>query len=672
MKSISKNKWIGTSVILMVLAAILLRIYLYWMGSAYIPVTTDEALTVLQALDIRSGEYPLLLTAQPYMFPIEAYWMAPFVNILPRTAMGMRALVLAEGLVFVLLSLLILRRMGTWRDVWPGVLLVLFPSVYLVMNQTAYSIPHNNSAYILFLIAALCVLKLNRAPEKGDIYYAMAGGFFAVLAFSNAMLSLALVAPLLVLAAWHCVGRGYWKRMVGYAVGGIIGIGPYALAIFTIPGAHQSVTATHTFLDAFERLWSPTINVTLPVTFGWRPTLFPDQHQRLDWGAWGYSLFPYFFTALILVSVMIGIWQIVKKCRNGERSYLGGLEMALGASVLCCLLFMLGKRADSGAYRYLLPVVVVFPFLVTGIIIRLRGHMRILACVLVLTVSAYNFAVSIRLPQEWKHPDFANDVVAAPDLKPALAFLRSQGIRHSVASHWAAYRIGFEGDGDIVCSQPFNERFRDWPIPYKDEVDASTNVAYVLTDKIRFLKPNIFEKHMRSMHMQSHVETAGLFKIYYNFSAPSYDPANRIPAEHVTITAAEAGDSVSAAIDGRTDTFWRSEKLQHTNLWIQFDLTNPVESPHMVLKYGDFEHDRAPVIHIRLLTSTGWETLIDNYRPGMDKLAWVNGKPAYDHPQQTFYLGTSTVQAVSIGIVEANPMFCWTIAEAEIYRGSDL
>jgi len=667
MKSISNSKWISTGVIVMVLAAAFLRIYLYWMGGKYIPVTTDEALTVLQAVDIRAGDYPLLLTAQPYMFPIEAYWMAPFVNMLPRTALGMRTLVLAEGLVFVLLSLLVLRRMGSWREVWPGALLVLFPSVYLVMNQTAYSIPHNNSAYILFLIAALCVLKLNRAPDKGDIYYALAGGFFAVLAFSNAMLSLALVAPLFVLAVWHSFGRGRWKRLLGYAAGGAIGISPYALAKYTIPGAHQSVTATHALSDAIERIWSPTIKVTLPVTFGWRPTLFPDQHQRLEWGEWGYHLFPYLFILLIVIATILCLRQIFRSWKKEERPYLGGLEMALGASILCCLLFMLGKRADSGAYRYLLPVVVVFPFLIAGIMIQLPDRIRTAAVALILTWSAYNFAVSLRLPQEWKNPDFATEVVATPDLKPALEFLRSKGIRYCIASHWAAYRIGFEGDGAIICSQPFNERFGDWPIPYKDEVDAATNVAYVLTDKIRFLKPKLFEKSMRSMHVSAQMETAGHFRIYYNFTAPSYDPANRIPPEQITISAAEAPDMVSNMMDGHTDTFWRSENMQHTNLWIQFDLAQPVQSPHMVLKYGAYDHDRAPVIVIRLLTATGWETLIENYRPGMDKFAWLNGKPAYGYPQQTFYLGTSIVQAVSIGIVESNPEFCWTIAEAEIY-----
>lgn len=659
--------WIKAGLIAVILAAIFLRLYLYWMGGTYIPVTTDEALTVLQALDIRNGEFPLLLSAQPYMFPIEAYWMTPFVNILPRTALGMRALILVEGIIFLCLSLLVLRRMGTWREVWPGVVLVFFPSVYLVMNQTAYSLPHNSSAHILFLAAAWFVLKLNRPPEKYDVLLALAGGFFAVLAFSNAMLSLALVTPLFVLAAWHSIGRGYWKRLFGYAAGGVIGISPYALAIYTIPGSHQSVTATHSLADTLERLWSPTIKVTLPVTFGWQPTLFPDQHERLNWGEWGTILFPYFFIALILIAVLIGFLQIVKKWKKGERTYLGGLEMALGASVLCCLLFMMGKRADSGAYRYLLPVVVVFPFLVTGILIRLPGRLRKIAISMVLILSAYNIAVSIRLPHEWKHHAFAAEVVATPDLKPVMDFLRANGIYHCYASHWAAYRITFESLGDITCSQPYNERFGNWPVPNKDEVNAATNAAYVLSDKIRFLKPGIFERHMRIMNVVSQVETAGHFNVYYNFSAPSYDPAYRISPDSITITAAEAMDSISRIMDGSTETFWRSEKQQHTNLWIQFDLAEPVESPHMVLKYGKFAHDRAPVIVIRLLTSNGWETLVDNYRPGMDKFAWFNGKPVYDHPQQTFYLGTSTVQAISIGIVEANPEFCWTIAEAEIY-----
>lgn len=670
MKSIVNKAGVKTGIATAVLVAALLRVYLYWMGATYIPVTTDEALTVLQALDIRAGEFPLLLTAQPYMFPLEAYWMAPMVNVLPRTAFGMRFLVLLEGLVFVALSLLVLRRMGPWKDMWPGALLILFPSVYLVMNQSAYSLPHNNSAYILFLAAAWFVLTLNRPPAKGDLVLATAGGFFAVLAFSNAMLSLALIAPLLVLTVWQSIGRGRWIRLIGYGVGGILGISPYVLAIKTIPGAHQAVTATHAIGDALERFWSPTIKVTLPVTFGWRPTLFPDQHQRLDWGEWGYFLFPYVFTALIAIAVLFSAYRLVMNWRNGRRHDLGGLEMAIGASVLCCLLFMLSKRADSGAYRYLLPVVVVFPFIVSGIFAHLSSRMRSVVAAGCILLAAYNGVTALRLPAEWKNPDFPVDVVSAPDLKPALEFLRSHGIRHCVASHWAAYRIAFEGAGDIVCSQPYNERFGGWPIPYKTEVDASTNVAYVLTDKIRFLKPKVFEKHLRSMNVTAQVHTAGHFKIYHSFLSPAYDSAHRISPDRIQIAAAENAADLPHMLDGRKDTYWRSTQLQHTNLWVQFDLDPPVASPHIVLKYGEFEHDRAPVIHIRLLTPDGWQTMIENYRPGMDKFAWVNGKPTYDHPQQTFYLGDATVKSIRIEMAEPNPDWCWTIADVEIYRAA--
>ena len=107
------------------LLALALRFHLYAEGARSIPVTTDEALTVLQAVDIRHGDFPLLLAAQPYMFPLEAYWMAPLVHWLPRTAWGMRALILAEGLAFLGLSLLLLRQMGGRRATWPGGLLAL-------------------------------------------------------------------------------------------------------------------------------------------------------------------------------------------------------------------------------------------------------------------------------------------------------------------------------------------------------------------------------------------------------------------------------------------------------------------------------------------------------------------------------------------------------------------
>jgi len=668
MKTISTIFSFRVLLIFAYLLALGLRLYLYWVGGHTIPVTTDEAQTVLQALDIRAGKWPLLFMAQPYMFPMEAYWMAPLVDLLPRTALGMRALVLIEGFVFVGLSLMILRTMGGWRQVWPGILLVLFPSVYLVMNQTAYSQPTYNSAFILSLAAAWFVMRLDGVPRRKDFGLAVAGGFFALMAFSNALTSLALIVPLALVAAWNSVGRGRWLRLPGYVLGGALGSIPYLAALWKFPGANESVTATFGWSEAFGRLWIPAVARTLPVTFGWRACLFPDNSQQLDWGGWGYAAFPYVFIFLLVLAAGVALALLWRKFREKQHLSLGTMEWALGATILSLMLFALSRRADDCAYRYLAPVVVVFPFLMLGLYRALPRSGRLFTGGLALVFVLYNIATAARLSREWRQPDFARNIIAAPDLKPALAVLRVHGIGHAVASHWAAYRIGFEADGAVVCSQPSNERFPGWPLPYKAEVDASTNVAYVLMEKIRFLKPSVFERHLRTMGVEAEMTNAGDFRVYYNFRAPAFNREIRVAAERVRVAVGENQEQAARMMDGHSGTFWRSAKLQYEGLWVEFTFDQPINLGHLILQYGNYDHDRAPALRIKLRTDAGWETPTNALPVDLDKFVWLNGHPVYGYAQQTFPIGVTSVQGVRLEVAKPNPRMCWTLPEVIFYE----
>lgn len=653
------------------LTALGLRLYLYWEGGHSIPVTTDEAMTVLQALDIRAGARPLLLMAQPYMFPVESYWMALLVDWLPRTALGMRVLILLEGFVFVGLSLMLVRQMGRWRSVWPGGLLVLFPSVYLVMNQTAYSLPHYVSAFIFSLAAAWCVMRLDREPGPRDVGLAVAGGFLGGLAFSNSILALAFVAPLGLVATWNSAGRGRWIRLPGHALGVGVGLLPYLMAIWRMPGAHESVSSTFGWKEALVRLWTPTGVQTLTGVFGWHPGLFSDSSQRLDWGGWGYAAFPYVFLLLLTMTVGGVLASLWRRCRAGQRLSLGALEWALGVSVLSLLLFALNKRADNSSYRYLAPVVVVFPFWIAGLHRGVGGLGRWFTGGLAAVLVLYNVEISIRLPREWRHSDFARDIVKAPDLQPALAVLRQKGIHHVVASHWAAYRIGFESAGEVVCSQPQNERFPGWPIPYKAEVDASTNVAYVLTEKIRFLKPSVFERHLRTMGVAAEMAEAGDFRVYSDFRAPAFAKETQVAPARIRAEASEHPDWAGRMTDGDAGTFWRSAALQSQGLWVEFTFDRPIPLRRLVLEYGGYAHDRALVLRVQVLNAAGWETVHEALELDLDKFAWLNNHPVYDHAQQTILLGVSAALAVRVEIAQPNPAMCWTVAEAKFYEAPD-
>lgn len=679
------SRWIRSGIVCLVLVAVALRVYMYAVGTSNVPVTSDEALTVLQAVDIRNGKFPLLMASQPYMFPVEAYWMAPLEPLLPRTAAGMRTLILLEGFALTALGLWILRRMGRWREVWPGALLVLFPSAYALLTQTAYSMPYYASPVILVFLAVGCcaVLDPPAVGRKDEVrregLWAALGAFFLGMAVSNSLAVLGMAVPLAVVALWNTAGRARGRslawRVGGFVVGGFLGLLPHLLSKWTIPGAHAAVSKMYSWNTAWERLWKMTIPYVLPGTLGCRPCRWPDSGTRLAGYTWTPVVFTWGAIAVIAAALVLIIVRLLRE-GVGKRRWpvMGPFEWALGTSVAALVLDSLNRRATSSDLRYLLPVVYVAPFLLTGLWLRLRGRIvRWTFGIVVVALAAYDATTSLRLAELWKAPGFASDAAGVPDLAPALKILREQDIHHAVASYWAAYRIGFESGGDVVCSQPQNERFPGWPLPYKAEVDEADDVAYVLTDSIRFLKPAQFEEHMRKMGVEADVFPAGEFQVYCHFRRPNEDGRSGVLSDEFGISANNAPEKAEAMVDGDIATYWRSDILQTEGMAVECEFRKPVPLAGILLRYGSFGHDRPKEIGIEVRRKgggaedspgSGWET-VENMRVMTEPFVWQHEHPVYlghacDHIE---FSSKTDVEAVRISIIRPNPQMAWTLCE---------
>ena len=85
-----------------------------------------------------------------------------------------------------------------------------------------------------------------------------------------------------------------------------------------------------------------------------------------------------------------------------------------------------------------------------------------------------------------------------PDLGPVRDALAARGIRRAYASYGPAFRLTFESGERIVASQPWNERFLHFPLPYLDEVRFATSVAWILTPAIPtdMPGPRVFEDQL--------------------------------------------------------------------------------------------------------------------------------------------------------------------------------
>jgi hypothetical protein len=394
-----------------------------------------------------------------------------------------------------------LRRMSSIRLPWVGGMLILFPSSYFLMLQSAYALPGYSSLPLLCYAATLIAILPRKGYEHHLVMAALAG-LLSGLAFASHMLSLPFIIPI---AVYLCLGTD-WKSALrntaGFITGITMGLLPYLLTKWIIPGAHASVTDSHSFAVAFSRLWSPAIKWTLTAGLGIRTSLFPDDN------AINYALLPatlfgiLWATILVLLITMRGVAFIKRGIKNRWPS-LDPIDIFVGVAILTLMAFTFSKRADSSSCRYFLPLIMSFPFLISHLHQAAHRIPRTVITLLALFLVGWNMIASALLMGHWLQPEFSTEHAGAADLVPVISMLREKGIRHCVASYGTAYRTTFQSAGDITASQPMNERFPGWPLPYWEDVNASDNVAYVLTDTVRFLKPAIFDRHLRTRGIAS-------------------------------------------------------------------------------------------------------------------------------------------------------------------------
>jgi hypothetical protein len=651
--------------------ALLLYTYALTVSSTNIPVTSDEAIRVLQAKQFASGTPKLFLWTQPYQFPLQSLIEAPVVNMLPRNGLGARLPSYLMEFASIALLLIALRRQSAFKDCWPGCALLLFPSAYILMSRFGYPMLGYTSITLLWSLAIwLATLECGNASKRA-ILVVMLNGFVCGLAYTNNMLALAVVLPIAIVVCLGSRFRSMLLRLPAFALGCLFGLFPYLFGIWRYPEARSVVSTTRPLRETLARLWTPALAETLPRALGADPGLFPDSHHTLGQPQWMVAAMAWFFVAILLVATCSCLFRQSRRLLAKQWPQLGLHEIALGSSWLGLIMFAASTRADSASYRYLLPVAWCFPLLVYCAFTSLPARARTLLAAVVVCIVLFNVGTTFALVEQWKNPAYGRDIVNAPDLRPTLEFLEEKGIRYCVASHWAAYRINFLSDESIKCSQPMNERFPGWPIPYKEEVDAQTNVAYVLTERIRFLKPSIFERHLDTMEVSCKHASRGDFEIYYDFiqdDPPEYD---RLVLDANMLVASENQSDVGGMLDGDHHSFWRSERLQHADMWIQIELPSAAQLDRLLIYRGIYSQDNPRQLVVEKQVGEGWEQVsYRTYDDWGDKFHFEKGHPVYGAPTvKTYLFDELRATVLRISITEPRPSWAWTITELDL-RGS--
>lgn len=638
--------------------ALVVRVALFWAGCANMPAFDDECIIALQAKQIAHGDVSLLMLAQPYLFPLEAYVMAPFIEFLPRTAFGARVVAFGMGLFSLMMAWLIFRRWGRFSDVWPGLLLLLFGSPFLFILQYGLALP----GYPSLIFISLLMAWLAQGHQGSDVIpkgRAILIGFFGGLVCSVTMLAL----PALVMCgamiglhrSWH---SARWTLPLVVS-GAVVGLIPHWLTL-VFYGAGGEVFRLEPWRLALGSLLAPTLSLTLPAALGMGSPVVPGSLERIDFLpslGLAYGLLWLLFLVVVTLKALYMGWERWRQERWPSLD--AGLVFA-GVSWICLVMFIFSTRSESHSYRYLTLIVLSWPFLVGYCYLHSGRVGRVVVgglAVLFLIVNGYN---GYGVLKRWSDPSFGV-TLKAHDLGPVIRYLDVRGIRYAYSVYSDAYRLTYATDERITCAQLYNERFPSWPLPYKEGVvDPATNVAYALSVDNRFTSA-LFERDMASAKVTCRVQECGAFKVYTDFASSLGDVKAALFSK---ADASHSPENATARLN-TPDLFWRSEGFcQQTGMWVSVEWPEPKQVRHILVNHGVNIRDCPDTVHVYYRAAGTWVRLPDPMACLSVPFMFKNGHPVYGGEMTRLDLPVP-VETCGLKLEIVNPRVrrAWTIYE---------
>lgn len=664
----SKLSIIGLSLLIF---AIVIRVIFLWISLVNLPVTSDEASSVLLAKMIFRGEFPLLFLGQPYQFPIESYLMSPFVEWMPRTPFGARYQAVILGIASLWGFFIIARSAFPQGSRWPVLLLICFPSAYFLIYQAAYAPPQYSISLTLAWVSIFAVIH-SRQSSRSWLFLVIAG-FSCGLAISNHLLTITISAGVFALVLFSGSVRKSLQGTMVFSLCCLLGALPYILAIWLVPGAYKNLPVSMELADTLSRIIVPALSQTLPGAMGVNPILFPDLAGHIAWPASLRSVFAVFYASLILSLIIQRIKVFISTVLNRQWPRLELVDLALIASLLTLWVFA-SHFTSSRAYRYVLPAVWCFPFLVGHAFQSFNGRYRMSVGVAAVCLALFNVGVSINVMTEWSDSEKLEKYSHTPRIEPLVDTLRERDISHCYASFWFAYRITFETDEEIVCSLPYNQRFPFWPIPYKQQVEDQTDSVYILTQRFHPRLPaKIFEKHLKSHQITAEKTTVGPFFIYDDFQLPAYSPDQEqiLGVENYTIQTSGGNTPTLITLSDRDlSTAWVSSDTQVKGQWITltFDSIQSINGVTLFHLPNNTKNPKSFRIdgYITVDGVGTWYPVTGPVETKSERIRFVNNHPVYSGISQQMRFDPAEVEALRIEIVEADKENRWGLSEIEV------
>jgi hypothetical protein len=477
----------------------------FWMEAWRTPVDDDTAIIGLMA---RHPFASTTMWGQPYGSPLDAWLAAPVLAAFGWKGVGLRLLYGALGLALIPLAAALAGALDR-RAALPAALLMAAPSPYFLLLASLPP-PFYATALLLCGLLLLSTLRLGERLEGGEMSrVALFGwGLVAGLALWTHLMTAAVIAPAVVYLA--CSARRL-LRLVPAAAGGLIASSPLwgrtlleekALAIVRVSGRQQGM------LEHLREV-IPALHRPLMGLLG----------THVPWVADN----PYFLVAAptAVAAAVLLIYGGFFAAAAYRSRFRGAPGLLLAVIVLTIAVFPFPLRAHPSAIRFLTPLYLPLVAVVAWSATVVLGTVRRAAAVS-LALAVLHLLTGGRLLAVWRSADRAAEPFLLPDLGPLRQELESRGIRHVYASYGPAYRLTFESGERLVASQPWNERFLHYPLPYLDEVRFAHDVAWVLTPGIPSDLPTVREMtdQLGAIGGTFRQENIGPAVVFYGFVPP--------------------------------------------------------------------------------------------------------------------------------------------------------
>ena len=517
---------------LVLLLALVARALLLAGGS--VSFHADEAIVGLMARHILQGERPVFFYGQAYMGSLDAWAVALGFRLLGESVPTLRLVQSALYLLAVTLGFGAAWQLSGRRGVALAAgLLLAVPTVNVALYTTA-TLGGYNEILILgstMLWAGHSALFDVPAGGRGAVWRWLLLGGAAGVGWWTSGLIVVYGLPLTLLILREGFRKRLWWPGVGVAlIGFALGSAPWWIFDITHNGAAISTYLRSRQSGLYEGIGITEVPVTdrilgllvigIPTWVGMR---FP----------WADSYF-----ALPVGLAIFGLYGVAL-FRLLRRSTLkaGGRLLVIGLPMLLVLVFVASTFGADPTGRYFLPLALPLAILIGTLVeslFRLGGAWRWAALLLALAlvyqglgqVAAAGGAVGITTQFD-PISHLPNESDAA-----LMDFLEAHDLVNGYTNYWIAFRLAFLSGERLQyrAALPYKDDMSynaadDRYPPYAAATDAAERVAFI-TSKLPELDRRL-EALFAAQNLRYRVETLGLYRIYYDFSArPQYTPGD--------------------------------------------------------------------------------------------------------------------------------------------------